>query len=76
MSKESGRAGAEAWGGGRSTGGRGQGTVFVVVCLLVCLFLQSMLQVHFLLAPWDQKTVNFPTQVSMVSLLSVLPILS
>lgn len=35
-----------------------------------------MLQVHFLLVPWDQKTVNFLTQTSGVSLLSGLPILS
>lgn len=69
LSKESGRAGVQ---GAEVQKEGGSGNCFFVVCL----FLQSMLQVHFLLVPWDQKTVNFLTQTSRVSLLSVLPILS
>lgn len=69
LSKESGRAGMQ---GGRGTEGRWVREQFFVVRLS----LQSMLQVHFLLVPWDQKTVNFLTQTSGVSLLSILPILS
>lgn len=40
---------------------RGSGNCFVLF-FVVHLFLQSMLQVHFLLVPWDQKTVNFLTE--------------
>lgn len=72
LSKESGRAGVQ----GAEVQKEGELFFLVFVCSFVCLFvvrlfLQSMLQVHFLLVPWDQKTVNFLTQTSRVSLCSV-----
>lgn len=51
-------------------GGAGDESGPILVCLFVCLSLQSTLQAQFFGALWGQKTMNFPTLASRFSVQS------